>query len=97
MAIGIVAGEDCQSVPGPATLENLVDKLNSNLCMSQGATGLLSAVLTVPLGALLGHAIASGEKWELVAGAQLSLQPLVTRDGGGVRLAIRFGAYRRRG
>jgi hypothetical protein len=90
VAIGIAEGEDCHSVPGPATLDNFVEKLNSELCMNQTETGLLSAVLTVPLGALLGHSIAPGERWEPVARAQLSVQPLVLRSGGGVRGAIRF-------
>ena len=37
IAIGVAAGEDCQDVPGPATWGNLVEKLNSNLCMGHTA------------------------------------------------------------
>src|SRR5262245_4573087 len=48
IAIGIAEGEDCQPDPGPATLGNLVQKLNSEFCMGKTETGLFSAVLTVP-------------------------------------------------
>ena len=90
IAIGVAAGEECQSVPGPATWGNFTEKLNSNLCMGHGATGALSAILTVPLGALVGYAVAPGEKWRSAGVPELSVQPSVSRGGAGVQLALRF-------
>ena len=35
VAIGVVGGEDCVSVPGPAHLGNLTEKLNSAFCLAK--------------------------------------------------------------
>jgi hypothetical protein len=90
IAIGVAAGEDCTTVPGPASWENFTEKLNSNLCMGHTATGALSAVLTVPLGALVGYAVAPGEKWRSAGVPDLAVQPTVSRGGAGVRVTLRF-------
>ncbi len=90
IAIGVAAGEDCKAVPGPATWGNFTEKLNSNLCMGHGATGALSALLTVPLGALVGYAVAPGEKWRSAGVPQLTVQPTVSRGGAGAQVTLRF-------
>lgn len=90
IAIGVAAGEDCKSVPGPATWENFTEKLNSNLCMSHTATGALSALLTVPLGALVGFVVTPGERWRSAGVPQLVVQPAVSRGGAGVQVMLRF-------
>ena len=52
---------------------------------------LLSGLLTVPAGALLGYAVAPGEKWRPVDVTELSLQPEVPRGGGiALRLVVGF-------
>jgi hypothetical protein len=90
VAIGLAAGEDCESVPGPATWGNFTAKLDSNLCMGRGTTGALSAVLTVPLGALLGLAVAPGEKWRSAGLPDLAVRPTLSRSGAGVQVVLRF-------
>jgi hypothetical protein len=79
------------SVPGPADWGNFTDKLNSNLCLSHAETSLLSGILTVPLGALLGVAIAPGEKWRPIGVNQLSVGATMSRSGGvGLQVTLRF-------
>jgi hypothetical protein len=90
IAIGVAAGEDCQSVPGPATWGNFTEKLSSNLCMGHTATGALSAILTVPLGALVGYAVAPGEKWRSAGVPELTVQPAVSRGGAALQVTLRF-------
>jgi hypothetical protein len=90
VAFGLLAGDECESVPGPATLSNLVDKLNSNLCFSKGDTMVLGGILFVPLGALVGYAVAPGEKWKAIGISELVVRPVVSRNGAGVQVAIRF-------
>lgn len=90
IAIGVAAGEDCKADPGPATWGNFVEKLNSDLCMGHSATGAFSAVLTVPLGALVGYAVAPGEKWRSAGVPQLTVQPTVSRGGAGAQVVLRF-------
>lgn len=90
IAIGVAAGEECQSVPGPATWANFTEKLNSNLCMGHTATGALSAILTVPLGALVGYAVAPGEKWRSAGVPALAVQPTVSRGGAALQVTLRF-------
>ena len=51
----------------------------------------LSGLLTVPLGGLLGHGIAPGEKWGPADLTTLKVQPAVSRGGGlGIRIALGF-------
>lgn len=90
VVFGLLAGDECQSVPGPATLSNLVDKLNSNLCFSRGDTMVMGGILFVPLGALVGYAVAPGEKWKALGISELDVRPVVSRNGAGVQVAIRF-------
>jgi hypothetical protein len=90
VAVGLLAGDECQSVPGPATWGNFVDKLNSNLCFSKGDTMVMGGLLFVPLGALVGYAVAPGEKWKAVGVSNLVVRPVVSRNGAAVQVAIRF-------
>jgi hypothetical protein len=49
----------------------------------------LSGLLTVPLGGLLGHGVAPGEKWGPADLTTLEVQPAVSGGGGvGIRIAI---------
>jgi hypothetical protein len=61
--------------------------LNRNLCLGKGETALLTGILTVPAGALLGWASAPGEKWEVSTPDRLRVAVAPTR-GGGVRAAL---------
>jgi hypothetical protein len=91
VAIGVFVGETCAADPGPATLENFSQKLDSSLCINHFAAGLLSGIVTVPLGGIVGVAVMPGEKWRPAPVSSLSVQPVAARGGGlGVRLAIGF-------
>jgi hypothetical protein len=91
VAIGVAGGDTCTASPGPADWGNLIEKINSNLCFGHAETALLSGILTVPLGALLGVAIAPGEKWRPAGVGELSVQAGPSPGGGvGVRLTVGF-------
>lgn len=52
---------------------------------------LMSGLLTVPVGALLGYLVAPGEKWRPADVTEVSLQPGVPRGGGvALRLVVGF-------
>jgi hypothetical protein len=52
---------------------------------------LARGLLTVPLGALLGVAIAPGEKWRPIGVKQLSVGATASRSGGvGLQVTLRF-------
>jgi hypothetical protein len=77
VVIGVVEGQDCHA--------------GDIVCFSPGTTALLSGILTVPAGALVGAAVAPGEKWRPAPVSGLSVQPVAARGGGlGVRVAIGF-------
>ncbi len=91
VAIGVAGGDTCTGSPGPADWGNFTEKLNSNLCFSHTETAALSGILTIPLGALLGLAIAPGEKWRPAGVGELSVHAGPSPGGGvGVRLTIGF-------
>jgi hypothetical protein len=91
VAIGVAGGDTCTASPGPADWGNLTERINSNLCFGHAETALLSGILTVPLGALVGVAIAPGEKWRPVGMNQLSVGATASRGGGvGLRVTLRF-------
>ena len=91
VAIGAAGGETCTASPGPADWGNFTEKLNSNLCLGHTETALLGGLLTVPLGALLGVAIAPGEKWRPIGVNQLSVGATMSRSGGvGLQVTLRF-------
>ncbi len=90
VVIGVAGGEDCPS-SGPNTWDNFSRNLNSSLCLTHTQAGLLSGVLAVPAGALLGAAIAPGERWRPVGVDRFAVRPTVPRAGGvGLEVAIGF-------
>jgi hypothetical protein len=84
VALGVLAGEDC---PPPAN----PNPYDFDLCFDHATTGILSGILTIPLGALVGYAVGHGERWRPVQSLHVSLGVGPSRSGGGsVRLAIAF-------
>jgi hypothetical protein len=84
VALGVLAGEDCPPPPNP-------NPFDFDLCFDHAATGILSGILTVPLGALAGYAVGHGERWRPVTTPHVSLGVGPSRRGGAsVRLAIAF-------
>jgi hypothetical protein len=91
IALGVAAGEDCGAPPYQGGWANFAERLTYNLCFGHTETALLSGILTVPLGALLGALIAPGEKWRPAGVNELSVQAGAFNGGGfGVRLAVAF-------
>jgi hypothetical protein len=91
IAVGVFGGESCASDPGPADWSNFSRKLDSSLCIGHGEAALLSGILTVPLGALVGAAVMPGEKWRPAPVGGLAVRPVAARGGGlGVQVAISF-------
>jgi hypothetical protein len=84
VAIGLAAGDDCT---GSAHGDDLLSRLDRSLCFGVAETTLLSAILTVPAGALLGLVTAPGEKWEASIPDRLRIAVAPVR-GGGVRAAV---------
>jgi hypothetical protein len=77
IAVGIAAGDDCSS--------------GDTLCFDHATVALGTAIVAVPAGALVGAAVAPGERWRPVPVEGLSVQPVAARGGGvGVRVAIGF-------
>mgnify|MGYP001033206310 CR=1 FL=1 len=88
--IGALGGEDCQS-PGPNTWPNFSRNLKAKMCVSHGEAFFLSALVTLPAGALVGAAIAPGEKWRGVGVDRLAVRPTLPRAGGiGLEVAVAF-------
>jgi len=79
VALGLAVGTNCGNVP---ELEPLLDAL----CTSKGESAAVLAILIVPAGALLGLAVAPGEKWNPSSLARLSVR--ITPARGGARLAV---------
>ena len=91
VAIGIAAGDDCGSLPGPREADDFVARLNRNLCMGKAETALAVSILAVPVGTLIGMGAAGGERWARTTPDRLSLAVKPTRTGGlGAALSLRF-------
>jgi hypothetical protein len=91
IALGVVAGESCSPPPGHVGWGNLTEALDANMCFSHAETAFMGGILLVPLGALVGLAVAPGEKWRPAGASGLSVQAGPSRGGGvGLRLAVRF-------
>jgi hypothetical protein len=80
VAVGVAAGESCPAQRGVL-----------DICFSRGETALLTGILTVPLGALVGALASHGERWRVADPARFSLG-VGPGPGGGVaaRVALRF-------
>jgi hypothetical protein len=75
--IGVMAGHSCRP--------------EEWLCFNKADTGLMAAVLTVPLGVLVGIAAAPSEKWDVYSGERLRVGVAPVRKGGvGGSVSVRF-------
>ena len=91
VAVGLAAGEDCGTPPVGNDLDDLTSRLEHNLCFDSEETGLMTAILAVPVGTLVGALVASGEKWETVDARTMRLGVFSPRGRGfGVRLTLSF-------
>jgi hypothetical protein len=91
VVVGVTAGESCPDHPSENSLLTFSQSLSSSLCFGRGETALLTALLTVPLGALLGTAIAPGELWQPVDERTLALGVGLSPGGGvSARVTLRF-------
>src|SRR5438552_17985810 len=72
----LVAGGYCSGGHGVDTL-----------CFGQGAVGLVSAVVLVPLGTLIGAVAAHGERWQEVPIQRFTVN-VMPRRGGGVAASV---------
>ena len=91
IVIGVAAGDDCGSRPARPEELDLVERLDFNLCFGRGELALASALLTVPLGTVLGYAAAPGERWAPTSPDRLRLAVAPTGGGGvGASLSLRF-------
>lgn len=74
VAIGLGAGDDDDCV----------------FCYSKGETAAIFGILTVPAGALLGLAVAPGEKWVASSPDRLRVSVVPVRGGAGLTVSLRF-------
>lgn len=86
VAVGLAEGQDCRSVPESEDPFGY-SFLFRDLCFSKAETALITGILTVPVGTLLGVVAAPREKWEVSAATRLHVAVAPAR-GGGVRAAI---------
>jgi hypothetical protein len=88
-AVGFAAGDDCGSVP---TGDDLVSRLERNLCFSRGEVAAVLGVTGLALGTVVGAVAAPGERWEVTKPEQVkvSVTPLRRRGEVGVSFAVRF-------
>jgi len=87
--VGYALGDDCSI----ATSDDLIARLNSNLCYSRGsmaaALGVFGGALGLGIGLIAGH----GEKWEATTPEHLKVGviPLLRpRGGAGLALVVGF-------
>jgi hypothetical protein len=76
VAIGVAAGEDCSR--------------NEWLCFDRPSMVLMSSILTIPAGILIGLTAAPGEKWAATTPDRLSVGVRPVRGGMGAALSLRF-------
>jgi hypothetical protein len=91
VVVGLAAGESCPDRPSENSLLTFSQSLGSSLCFNRGETALLTALLTIPAGALLGAVMAPGELWQPVDDRNIALS-IGFAPGGGVSagVALRF-------
>jgi hypothetical protein len=83
VVVGVTAGSDCAKADDGDPYFHF----GTILCYNRSETTAFTAVLTVPLGALLGAVGSPGEKWEVMGADRLRLAVTPAR-GGGVRAAV---------
>jgi hypothetical protein len=81
VALGLATGHDCSEPEFPDVFIGLVGG-----CRGTGRAAVIS-LAAVPAGALLGFALAPGEKWETVTPGRLRIA-VRTVHGGGLRAAV---------
>jgi len=86
VALGFAIGDDCGPIQGDELFARLVD----NLCVGKGEAAAVVGILTVPAGALLGLAVAPGEKWHPSSLDRLSVRITPARGGAGLTVSLRF-------
>ena len=84
VALGLAVGENCGD-PIPE-----LEPLFSFVCLSKGEAAGVYAILTVPAGALLGLAVAPGEKWHPSALDRLRVRITPARGGASLTVSLRF-------
>jgi hypothetical protein len=75
---------------GAAVAIGLAADDECGFCYSKGETAAIVGILTVPAGALLGLAVAPGEKWHPSSLDRLSVRITPARGGAGVSVSLRF-------
>jgi hypothetical protein len=90
VVLGVAAGDDCSFPPARPGDLDLVERLDRNLCLGRGQVALVAALLTVPLGTLLGYAAAPGERWVATTPDRFRMSVAPVR-GGGVGASLSFG------
>jgi hypothetical protein len=85
VAVGLGAGRD-DCIQG----DDLFARLARSLCHGKGEMAAVFGILTVPAGALLGLAVAPGEKWHPSSLDRLSVSITPTRGGAGLTVSLRF-------
>jgi hypothetical protein len=89
VAVGVLGGSNCPVDPGPRA--DIVQRLDHNLCFGRAETGVAGGILTIPLGTLLGAALAPGERWRRVGVGYLSPGERAAPAGrAGAQVSIRF-------
>lgn len=83
LAVGVAAGDDCGLIQG----DDFSTRLQRSFCFDKGETAVISAILFVPAGTLLGLVAAPGEKWEPSTPGRLRVGVAPMR-GGGVRVGL---------
>ena len=87
IAVGLATGEkNCDAIAG----DDFLGRLNRAFCFDRGETALLTGILTVPAGIVLGILAAPGEKWDVVNADRLRFTVAPQREGVRAALAIRF-------
>jgi hypothetical protein len=84
VALGFAIGENCGN-----TIPEL-QVIISSLCLSKGEAAGVLALVAVPAGALLGLAVAPGEKWHPSSLDRLSVRITPARGGAGLTVSLRF-------
>jgi hypothetical protein len=88
VVLGFAIGENyCGDTP--PELRAIMSSLGL-VCLSKGETAGVLALVGVPAGALLGLAVAPGEKWHPSSVDRLSIRITPARGGAGLTVSLRF-------
>ena len=91
VVLGVAAGENCDFPAARPENLDLVERLDRSFCFGKGEIALAAALVTVPLGTLLGYAAAPGERWVVTSPDRFRMSVAPVRGGGvGASLSFRF-------